>query len=36
MSVLTPALTVGIAILIGGMIMTVISAILSINEIPLR
>ncbi|MGA2125109.1 MAG: type II secretion system F family protein [Xanthobacteraceae bacterium] len=36
MSALTPALTVGIAILIGGMIMTVISAILSINEIPFR
>jgi general secretion pathway protein F len=36
MSVLTPALTVGIAILIGSMIMTVISAILSINEIPLQ
>ena len=36
MSALTPALTVGIAILIGGMIMTVISAILSINEIPIR
>jgi general secretion pathway protein F len=34
MSALTPALTVGIAILIGGMIMMVISAILSINDIP--
>lgn len=36
MSVLTPALTVTIAVVIGGLIMTVISAILSINDIALR
>jgi general secretion pathway protein F len=34
MSALTPALTVGIAIMIGGMILTVMGAILSINDIP--
>jgi general secretion pathway protein F len=36
MSLLTPVLTVSIAILIGGMIMTVVSAILGINDIPLQ
>lgn len=36
MTMLTPALTVGIALVIGGLIMTVIGAVLSLNDIAVR
>lgn len=36
MSLLTPSITIGIAVIIGGLIVTVINAILSINDIALR
>ena len=36
MTMLTPALTVAIAALVGGLIMTVVNAILSINELAFQ
>jgi general secretion pathway protein F len=36
MTLLTPLLTVGIAILVGSLVIAVMNAILSINEIAVR